>query len=259
MAFRFSIILACSVWSNAAFAQLDATTILDEPVKVSTSAERDIFPKSWQTTRVNAHADPLADGEIERSKTITARAFKKYPARVLKSNVDAVYVVQRLGYFGITASGTNSNDTIYLANRGSKNGFTEDWIERVFHSELSSILLRNFPQYLDEDAWKAINEPSFKYGATGVRAIQTGKAKTVYDANLQKKGFLYEYAQSTLENDFNSIAENLFVKCGKFRLLESEHDRIRKKTKLVMEFYQKIDRSFDSEFFELITNSSKAK
>ena len=259
MFFSLCFIFTFLASSSVAFAQASETVILDGPVKVLTSADRNIFPESWRSSRINAQAVSLVDGEIERSKTILTAAFKKYPTDILAANLDAVYVLHRLKYFGISASGTNSKNRIYLANRGIHAGFTDIWIEGVLHAEFSSILLRNFSHHLDTDAWKATNKTGFEYGSGGVQAIRNGRARKKFDTQLHGAGFLFEYARSSLENDFNSIAEQLFIGDPRFWTIVNKHDGIHRKTKLVTGFYQKIDPSFDQTFFESIVSTFDAE
>jgi len=239
----------------AACAQASETVIHDGPVRIATSADRNIFPRSWQSTRINARAESLADEETERSRTILTAAFKKYPAEILVAQLDAVYVLHRLRYFGISASGTNSRNRIYLANRGVAHRFTDARIEGTFHAEFSSILLRNFPRHLDTDAWKAINRMGFEYGSSGVEAVRNRMARKHFDAKLHAAGFLHQYAQSTLENDFNSIAEQLFLGNPRFWVVVNQHECLRRKTQLVIHFYQQIDPSFDTGFFQSIARA----
>jgi len=235
------------------------TVIQEGPVKIASSEDRTIFPESWRSGRINAKAKLLKDREVDRSKGILNYAMKKYPKHVLAANIDSIYVLHSLEYSGIGASGTNSRDRIYIANRGSREGFTDCWLEGTFHEEFSSILLRNFPQYLNKDTWEAINDVAFKYGSSGVQAVRQGKARTRFDATLHPKGFLYEYAKSTLENDFNTIAEQSFLGDSRFWSVVSKYQRIRKKTDLVVEFYHKIDPSFNRSFFESLGNTCNAE
>ena len=233
--------------------QASETVIHVGPVKIATSADRNIFPDRWQSSRIDAQAEPLTDRETERSKTILVAAFKKYPREILVANLDAVYVLHRLKFFGISAGGTNSKSRIYLANRGVSAGFTDTWVEGVFHAEFSSILLRNFSRHLDTDAWKAINRSGFEYGTSGVQAIRNGMAVKRFDAQLHDTGFLFEYAQSSLENDFNSIAEQLFTGDPRFWAVVRKHGGIRRKTELVVRFYQQLDPLFSRAYFESMT------
>jgi hypothetical protein len=179
-------------------------------------------------------------------------ALKKYPQRLIAANLKSIYVLHTLEYSGISASGTNSRGQVYLANRGSGEGFTDCWVERTFHAEFSSILLRNFPRHLDKARWEAVNGMAFKYGLSGVQAVREGKTRKSFDASLHPQGFLYQYAKSSLENDFNSIAEQLFLGDGRFWAVVTTHLRLRNKTDLAVEFYKRTDAAFNGPFFKSV-------
>jgi hypothetical protein len=232
-----SLFLLCLTSPWIAVAQ---TVILENPVRMVTSSDRSIFPESWLSPDINAEAEMLQESQIDRSRIVLYKAMKNYPGRVLARNLETIYVLHRLKYKGISAGGTNSRRSVYVANRGNREGFTDIWIERTFHAEFSSILLRNFPQYLDKDAWKKANVESFKYGVSGVQAVKQEKDRTVFDPSLHAEGFLYEYAKSTLENDFNSIAEHLFLGDGRFWSVVNKHQKIKEKTDPAIAFYHQM-------------------
>ncbi|MEL7496479.1 MAG: hypothetical protein AAFN77_02635 [Planctomycetota bacterium] len=249
-----TLVLFSSTCCRSVVAQ-PTTTVLDEPVKVSRSAEKEIFPKSWRTSRINANADPIDSEEVERTKQILNSAFNKYPKKVLSANLKTVFILRRLRFFGVSASGTNSTDCVYMANRGVEAGFDDAWVEGVFHAEFSSILLRNFRGQFDQEVWQKINKAGFQYGGNGVEAIRNGAASKNFDPALYEQGFLYEYAQSSLENDFNSIAQQLFTGNPEFWKIVKAHSAISQKVDLAIGFYQKIDPTFDREYFESLAKT----
>lgn len=231
--------------------KIDAAQIViqESPVRIISSTNRDIFPKSWLSVGINAESEMLQESEIERSRKILNKAIEKYPKRVILSNLDNIYILHRLKYNGISAAGTNSRKSVYLANPGNRDGYTDNAIEGTFHAEFSSILLRNFPQFLDKDAWENANSVSFKYGGSAVQAIKQKKSRTSFNVSLHAEGFLHEYAKSTMENDFNSIAAQLFLGKGSFWSVVDNYKRISKKTDLVIAFFHEIDPTFSKTFF----------
>ena len=214
-----------------------------------TSSEPSIFPQAWLSRRINAESESLHKSEVQRSRKILKKAVSKYPDRVLDSNLKVIYVLHKLKYCGINASGTNSKSNVYVVNRGSHQGYTDSWIEGTFHAEFSSILLRNSPQHLDKLAWKKQNLQPFKYGMSGVQAVKLGKSRQELDRSFHVKGFLHQYATSTVENDFNSIAEQLFLGNPRLWTAARKHQRINNKMMLVIAFYHKIDPRFSKSFF----------
>ena len=253
------LIVAAQTVTQESPVKIVTSSTQESPVKIVTSSSQGIFPESWLSADICAEAEVLHESEVERSKKILIKAMKKYPKRVLTNNLKTIYVLHTLKYSGISAGGTNSRIDVYIANRGIREGFTDSWIETTFHSEFSSILLRNFPQHLDNDAWRKANMESFKYGGSGVQAVKQNKSQQVFDASLHTEGFLYEYAKSTFEDDFNSIAEQLFLGNDCFWSVVDKFQRIKEKTDLVIAFYHKIDPGFSRSFFVSLAKANNGE
>jgi hypothetical protein len=208
-----------------------------------------MFPASWKRGEVRAFAESLDLTEVERSRDILRRAMDKYPDAVLQSNLRRVFVLGRLTFYGLPYGGTNSLDTLYLANRGRTEGFSDQYLEESFHHELSSILLRNFPEALDRKAWLSANPPGFVYRGDGTEAVRTGTASTRYSARWHAQGFLAQYGTASLEEDFNMVAEGLFAGGGNFWRIVSQYPRLRQKAKAAMRFYRQVSSAFSEETF----------
>lgn len=223
--------------------------IQQSPVRIVSSSDPHIFPSSWHTKQIRANAKVLDKSEVERTRQILNRAIRKYPQHILATNLRMVYVLSELDYLGITASGTNSRRDIYLKNRGVLEGFTDAWIEETFHHELALILLRNYPQYLDRDAWKKNNPPAFEYVEGAVEAVKQNHADLILNPSLCVQGFLCEYSQSSLEMDFTTIAQHLFLGDAEFRSAMEEYAKLKAKRDLVIAFYEHLDPKLDESFF----------
>ncbi len=219
------------------------------PVVSLNAAGPEIFPKSWLSPAVNAHATILDEGLRERSEQLVARALTKYPAAVLRTHLKQVYVVGRLAYSGVPTGGTNSRTAVYLANSGKA---SDAALEGIFHAEFSSILLRNLPQHLDTKRWLEINPPDFHYLGSGVQAIKQQRASQQLDANLQKQGFMHAYAQASLEEDFNTIAARLLMGDAALWRAAAQFPKVKQKTELVMAFYGRLEAQFTHAWFEAL-------
>ena len=224
-------------------------------VKIDTSSYQGIFPESWLTKKINAKAEKLKPSEVDRSRKVIQHALSKYPGDVLTKNLKTVYVIHYLEYFGISAGGTNSTTDVYIANRGVKNSYSDFWLERTFHTEFSSIILRNHFQYLDKQAWLKLNGKSFRYLGSGVDAVKNKKTSKAFDAKLNKQGFLCEYSTASFEEDFNSIAEKLLLGNKDFWQVVNQHPKLKAKTDIVIAFYHSINPLFDKEYFASFTKS----
>ena len=216
--------------------------ILHTPVPVMTSSDPDIFPLSWRGEPINAWARALEGGDAcARAEKIFAQAFDKYAAvQTLPRDLGAVYVLQELRYRGIAASGTNSLKNVYLKQGDRAAGFTDAWVELTFHCEFSSILLRVYADAFDVAAWDAVNPVGFVYFGSGVDAINAGMGSKTFDSAMYADGFLYPYATSTRENDFNAFAGCLFMGGSEFFDAYSSAEKIRRKAGMVLDFYARI-------------------
>ena len=178
--------------------------------------------------------------EQQRSHAAVRKAMGRYNAATLTRNLDRVQLVGSLSYFGVKTAGTNSRDRVYVANRGLAAGYTQQYIEGVFHAEFSSILLRNHAGRFDAAAWNALNPEGFAYGKSGVAAIKTGQASTLSAADFQARGFVNQYATSTLENDFNAIVIGLFTGGRDFQLQMQASPALVAKAAIVKAFYREV-------------------
>jgi len=213
-----------------------------------------MFPKHWYGNQINAEAQSLDRTERLRVIFILDKAFEKYPETVLKNELDRVYVLKSLKFYGVSYGGTNSKNTVYLADDGNNPFYTNHFIEGVFHHEFSSVLLRTYANLLDEEVWEAINSSHFIYGNGGVIAILNGEASVALDTKLFALGFLTKYSESAIEEDINVFAQNLFNGGHEFWEAVDAHKKIRKKATLLIDFYNHIDPAFTESYFRKISN-----
>jgi hypothetical protein len=210
-----------------------------------------IFPPSWREAPINARGEAISRSEIGRCKTAMIIALKKYPAATLQQELYAVYFLKDMKFYDVGYGGTNSTDALYLTNDGAAMGYSDHYLEQTFHHEFSSILYRNHSSFLDEVAWLDANIPGFDYNdpENGVGAIRNNQSSQDLDTALCKKGFLTQYSLSGLENDLNTFAQNIFSPSDGFWEIVDTYPRINKKTKLLIDFYHKIDPIFTEEYF----------
>ncbi|MFH0865881.1 MAG: hypothetical protein V1904_06780 [Bacteroidota bacterium] len=234
-----------------AFPQFSKITDDSSGVEIIFTAGNSIFPQSWYGGQIKGVAESLDTSEIKRSVEIVKKALAKYPSGVLKKNLKKVYVLKKLSFYGVDYGGTNTKDVVYLANKGLSQNYTDEFIERAFHAEFSSVLMANYPKALDQKKWAAINGKDFQYGAVnGYEAIKAGKSSEDYEKKILEFGFLNEYAMSTLENDFNSFAKNLFYAEGDFWKIAEANSRLTMKLQLILDFYKTVDIKLTKEYFK---------
>ena len=217
------------------------------PIRFDTTD--DMFPPSWRGGKVRASAVRVDAGEVNRSLELVDAAMSKYPAGLLKQNIDAVFIVKEMRFYGLKYGGTNSRDTIYVSNRGVGDGFTDHYILSTFHHELSSILLRNYPVMFDRAAWLAANRDGFTYRSSGMESLKDGTAGTKYSRRFHLDGFLNQYATSSMEEDFNTFAEALFTGDSRFWEAVDRYPRVEKKAAVILAFYAALDPGYTEEHF----------
>ena len=212
--------------------------------------DADMFPAVWRRGRTRARASALRT-QHERSfaQGVATRALAKYPMSMLRRYVDRVYILGRLHFYGVQAGGTNSNRRIYVCYGGFGADPTGRSMERVLHAELSSVLLRSNPHLLSRAQWSRVNPPRFRYGASGSSALRRGKGGVTPRPSYMNRGFLYQYAQSSFENDFNSIASYLFLDGGPLWAYTQRWKKIGYKARLAVRFYAGLHPRFTEAWF----------
>jgi hypothetical protein len=218
-------------------------------VEVYFPAKGNIFPHQWLYKNINAEIQPVSSGEQSRAEDILSRAFSKYPADLLRENLDRVYVIKSMKFYGLPYGGTNYNHSIYLTDDSDNPYFTDKYIEQVFHHEFSSILIRYFDTYFDRAKWLSQNPSSFHYGKGGAEAIMKGQASMELDPELIEQGFLSKYSTASIEEDINVFAQNLFTGGREFWRLVDLNDNIREKTRILISFYHQVDPVFTESYF----------
>jgi len=207
------------------------------------------FPNKWLYSPINAFYAPIEEKERKRFIPILIKAMRKYPVYVLEKNLKCIYITGYLNFYGVRYGGTNSNECLYLANEGVQKGYTDFYLEQLFHHEFSSILLRNYGKWFDSKEWLNYTKHEFKEGTSGVDAIKNGTNKLDFDEELCQKGILYQYALSNLENDFNSYAENLFCPRKEFWKVVEQYPNVKQKLFLITEFYNQLHSQFNMDYF----------
>ncbi len=253
----YLMIIACSDTTNENTLPNDNGKYIDPltGIKIIWVTENDMFPEDWSENPINSSAISLEKTEINRSLEVIISVLNEYSQELLSNNIERIYILHSLNFYGVSFGGTNSMNRIYLSNRGEQEGHTNLWIKQSFHHELSSILLRNYPEYFDENSWHQINPTDFSYGEGGSNAIIDGNANTEIDIAYLQFGFLNQYSTSSLENDFNEFAKNIFKSEMGFWNFVDTHNQIQQKVTLTIDFYNNLDPMFTENYFRGLSNT----
>ncbi len=216
-----------------------------------------MFPQNWYSNHIDPKAEPLDQNEVDRSIALIKGCFQKYPDSLLQTYLQKVYILKSLAFFGAFYGGTYSENAVYLSNKGIAHGYSKSYIEKVFHAEFSSILFNRNRQLFTDSLWHAANKKGVVYGDGGMQALKAGKSSETFISKINDKGFLNQYAQSSIENDFNAFAKNLFVPGAEFWAITSKFAGLKKKLELTVAFYHELDAEFTLEYFKSFTPKSE--
>ncbi len=252
---KLFISIALSFVSLSVFSRHTSIDTTIKGVTISFTYANSIFPRSWQAAPISAKAEKLAASEMQRSKTVMIRTLSKYTLSALRNDLKVVYFLKSMEFYNVDYGGTNSEDALYLTNNGTSSGYSDLYLEQTFHHEYSSILYRNHPSFINDAAWKAANIAGFDYNdpENGVGAIRNNESSQDLDTVLCRKGFLTQYSLSGMENDINTFAQNIFSPSEGFWKIVDQYPRIKKKTRLLIDFYNKIDPQFTEDYFRKLT------
>jgi hypothetical protein len=211
--------------------------------------DENMFPESWIGGSINATALPVDTSEIERSIQVILRCFSKYPVDVLKNNLARVYVVSYLHAYETPMGGTRSESRVYVNNEGADMGYTDEAMEHIFHAEFSSILYLAEKTRFNEKKFASYNDTSFTYANDDFLSIREGRSTQTYDSLLNAQGLLNAYGATTLENDLNAFAQQLFLPDENFWPLLAKNPRLYAKALHVIDFYASFSPGFTLDFF----------
>ncbi len=235
---------------------------------ISFASGPEVFPKSWLRAPFYQTASPIDPSQKDRARRVISRSLAKYPDAVIKATLGdkSVYALGGLKvYRRMNFGGTASAKAVYVVVQGKSTGYSDKFIESVFHQEYSTLLMNRYLKHLDMKAWKAINPKGFAYLGPnswdrirardgGAKAID-GKGKTnllATSKTLLAQGFLVKYSTSSLENDVNGYAAALFANEPSFWANVDKHQTVRKKTELTIKFYNRINPIFTEQYFRSI-------
>ncbi|MGI9352180.1 MAG: putative zinc-binding metallopeptidase [Rhizobiaceae bacterium] len=199
------------------------------------------FPESWRAAPISAIGNQLSTTEIKRTLPIIREFLTAYPEPVIRDNLDSVYLLSRLNFFGKSYGGTNSKKSIYIKSEGIEKGFSDSYLLGLMHHEFSSILMRNYPFPMQE--WNKLNPKKFRYLGDGKSALDW-KNPHLQNKNLLRDGFLIKYSTSSTENDFNVMSSWLFTHPQELKKIASRYPKINSKLNLTLEFLRSIDGDF---------------
>ena len=216
-------------------------------VDIITYNQANMYPGNWYEDPVSAYSLPLDINNESRALSIVKAALDKYPQELLNSNLKKVYLLSALEFYGLPYGGTYYDNKVYLCIKDASSGYDSKYIEKSFHHEFSSILLKNYS--IDELKWKSANQSGFSYGEGGKEALNSGSTGLNFDAKYNKMGFLNQYSTASFEEDFNEICGNLFLSSTQFWDITANYPGVMKKVQMAIDFYSGINPVLTEEYF----------
>lgn len=241
---------ACSNFGNPEPTTTPGDTL---PAKISYNSTPDIFPSHWLQSPISAKVKKLDSDEYTRSAQAVAKAMRKYPDAVIKRNLKNVYVLRTLNFYNVGFGATYYGKNLYIANSGVSNGYTNRFLEQSFHHEFSSILFFAYADDFNKAAWTACNPEGFEYrdeATGGVQSLKDDMDGTYFASVYNAQGFLDQYSQSSMENDVNQLAQQLFCPDPGFWAVVGRYPKLQCKVQKLIAFYNKIDGTFNLEYFK---------
>lgn len=215
-------------------------------VEIQFAPQDDMMPHEW-----------VKDGEFaELSTTRYAnviyqieKALNKYPIEFLKENLDIVYVFDYMYFYGFEYGGTYDDHSVFISSGSKEWEYEDGFIEATINHEFSSILLYDYYDLFNEAGWITANPEGFEYSGSGFEALASGADSTDFDDELNKQGFVSQYSQSAMEEDFNMFAESLFSDSDNFWNAYHKYEAFKKKADILIKFYNSLDPMFTEECF----------
>jgi hypothetical protein len=124
--------------------------------------------------------------------------------------------------------------------------YASDWLPRVLYHELGHVAYSKSPDRFPYAAWSAINPQSFSYAKSLASGTETHDFENeVLDMreatknNLQS-GFVSDYAQQSIEEDFCEISSQLFLQPATYGRFQKSAIRVYHKCEMALEFWNKV-------------------
>jgi len=212
------------------------------PVEVIAVVTDDFYPSDWKSDpRIKPVAETIDHQEFERIIPLTRSFAAEYPEGILAKNLKGACFCKTLKFYGKDFGGTNSADRIYICVKSKELGYTDQYVLSSMHHEFSSILMRNYP--FPSKAWAALNPKGFSYTDDAVGALEKDDLLNPKSKH-HESGFICLYSQSSMEEDFNTIADYLFNQRPALLKLGLKYPKLRAKIQLAMKFYKSVDARF---------------
>jgi len=162
-------------------------------------------------------------------------ALSRYPKGFVASLIKAIFISGELWFDGKPAGGTYHHSWIIVASTTNKN--KESNYEAALygvHHKLSSFVLNKQP--ITGMAWGELMPQGWSAATSYAKALGVNWS----DEPDYVNGFLSKYAETSVENDFNTYAEFAFSNPAELVKLANNYPLIAKKLRLFIDAYSRL-------------------
>ena len=207
----------------------------------------DHIPDNWRL-------DPIAANDTVPALQALKMALSVYPVDLIRqvagSQVGPVFLVRRIAVNGTEVGGMFMDGAIYVPARDMLSAESVTFAEDTLHHELALVGL--YAGQSPKAAWAAVNAPGFAYltehDAEAVRVAGHRADATDSDDAVHEAGFMIKYAEASLEEDWQTYAEQAFGHPEVLVALANRFPRVKAKVKVFVEHYSSLDPAFESYF-----------
>jgi hypothetical protein len=169
----------------------------------------------------------------DKKYQIISKNLNRYSKEFLrKINLKYIVMCENLSISGINTAGIPDHlmKTLIIDLK-----FNDKYFERVIHHELFHIINDGFKDLFDEDEWRKLNEPNFKYAD-----CSTCSKKLGLDTYKNTNGFFTEYSMTIPSEDMAEVFSHLIT--GNYKNLEDKI--LNKKIKFIKDILNEVDNTF---------------
>jgi len=187
-----------------------------------------------------------ADAKLPEGKAFTASptvlheslkgvedALNCYPKGFVSSLIKAIFISGELWFDGERAGGTYGRSWLIVASSSKQEDIESNYNSAFYgvHHELSSFVINRWPMVIVE--WGELMPAGWEPTTSYSKALGVDRSAKPDYAN----GFLSKYAETSVENDFNTYAEFAFGRSDELVDLAGRYPLVAKKLRLFIDAY----------------------
>lgn len=190
----------------------------------------------------------ISNSDYNKVYDLISAELRRYPSSIL-SGV-SIRIAGIISSQGVLASGFLRGETVWISvvdPRDSKSR-KDDQMVWVLHHEIGTLIAARFGTQSEANAWGGLLPDGVHYAMSEALAIQLGWNSQITSEKLYDNGFVTQYAQASIDNDFSEVAAMLMTKKSVLEALSIKYWRIFGKKNIVHTMYARLGIDLDSSF-----------